>query len=124
MDQKKLYKVPVPSTAFTMDAVLCDGTIRYGYLKQGKRYKGGIEFRRLAATRTRAERCCTVWHIEQAYDTLVEVERSPWANEIRADTSEQWRDKFEIHHFMIYLDSVGCFEFIAESWEAIPEELE
>jgi hypothetical protein len=27
-----------------------------------------------------------------------------------------------MHHFMIYLDSAGCFEVIAESWEVLPEE--
>ena len=27
-----------------------------------------------------------------------------------------------MHHYMIYLDSAGCFEFIAESWEAIQDE--
>ncbi len=66
--------------------------------------------------RKREECCCKVWHIEGAYDTLVEVEDSAWVAEMRADTCEQWRNKWETHHYMIYLDSVGCFEIIAESW--------
>jgi len=53
---------------------------------------------------------------------LVEVEASSWVQEMRADTDKQWRDKWEMHHYMIYLDSVGCFEAIAESWVALPEE--
>jgi hypothetical protein len=53
---------------------------------------------------------------------LVEVESSPWVNEMRSDTSERWRDTWQMHHYMIYLDSAGCFEVIAESWEALPEE--
>ena len=68
--------------------------------------------------RTRTERCCTAWHIEGAYDTLVEVEGSSWVNEIRADTQALWRDKWAMHHYMIYLDSI-CFEVIADSWEAL-----
>jgi len=40
-------------------------------------------------------------------------------DEIRADTAEQWRDEWEMHHYMIYLGSVGCFEIIAESWSAL-----
>lgn len=51
-----------------------------------------IQFSRVAAARKRAERCCRVWHIDGAYDTLVEVEDPPWVAEIRADTREQWRD--------------------------------
>jgi hypothetical protein len=39
--------------------------------------------------------------------------------EIRAGTQEQSRDKWQMHHYMIYLDSVGRFEFIAESWAAL-----
>jgi hypothetical protein len=72
--------------------------------------------------RKRAERCCTAWNIEGAYDTLVEVEDSPWVVEMRADTQERWRDHWAMHHYMIYLDGVGCFEVIADSWAALAEE--
>jgi len=121
--KKPLYRVPVPSTSFTTEAYL-DGqgispAIRFGYEKDGVKHQGGIKFSRVSAVRARAERCCTSWHIEGAYDTLVQVEGSPWAEEIRADTTEQWRDKLEMHHYMIYLDSVGCFEVLAESWAAL-----
>jgi hypothetical protein len=78
-----------------------------------------VKFNIVRAVRTRAERCCKAWHIEGAYDTLVEIEGSPWVEEMRADTTEQWRNKWEMHHCMIYLDSVGCFEVIAESWAAL-----
>lgn len=120
--QKVLYKVPVPSTSFEGDAYLCANIIRFQYYRDGVLYRSGIRFAAMPATRTHAERCCKAWQIESAYDTLVEVESSPWVREIRADTSEQWRNKWEMHHYMIYLDSVGCFEVIAESWEALPEE--
>ena len=73
--------------------------------------------------RARTERGCTAGHIEGAYDTLVEVEDSPWVQELRADTNEQWRDKGQTHHYMIYLDGVGSFEVIAEPWGAPPEQV-
>ncbi len=113
-----LHTVPVPSTSFTTHAYYDEQgpAIRYGYKKDGANHQGGIGFSKVCAVRTRAERCCKAWHIEGAYDTLVEVEGSPWAAEIRADTAEQWRDKWEMHHYMIYLDSAGCFEIIAQSW--------
>ena len=124
--KKPLHTVAVPSTDFINEAYW-DGkgaspAIRFGYDKDGIEYRSGIEFRHVLAMRKRAERGCTAWHIEGAYDTLVEVEGSPWVQEMRADTNAQWRDKWETHHYMIYLDSVGCFEAIAESWVALPEE--
>ena len=72
--------------------------------------------------RERAERCATAWHIEEAYDTLVQVEGSTWADEIREDTSDHLRDSQKYNHYLIYLDSVGAFEVIADSWSALPEE--
>ncbi len=123
MDRKKsLYQIPLPSTAFEGDANLCNNVLRYQYYRDGVLYRSGIRFNRKPASRTRAERCCTAWHVEGAYDTLVEIEGSAWVEEIRADTQAMWRGKWEMHHYMIYLDSVGCFEAIAESWEVLPEE--
>jgi len=120
--KKPLYTVPVPSTSFVTEAYW-DGAgvspaIRFSYEKAGVNYRGGIVFERVLAARERAERCCKAWHIEGAYDTLVEIEGSPWVEEMRGDTAEQWRSKWEMHHYMIYLDSAGCFEVIAESWQA------
>ena len=126
--KKPLYTVPVPSTSFLKEAYW-DGrrtspAILFEYEKNGANYRGGIEFHRVLAMRHRTERCCTAWHVEGAYDTLVEVEGSPWVQEMRAETNQQWRDKWETHHYMIYLDSVGCFEVIAESCDALPEEIQ
>jgi hypothetical protein len=116
-----LYTIPVPSTSFTREAYLAANAIRFSYRRDGKPCDDGVQFLRAAALRTRAERCCKAWHIEGVYDTLVEVTNSEWAAEIRRDTQEMWRDKCEMHHYMIYLDSVGCFEFIADSWRPLLE---
>jgi hypothetical protein len=121
--KKALYTIAVPSTDFNVEAYF-DGkgaspAIRFGYKRDGLQHQEAITFSRVLAVRTRAERSCKAWHIEGAYDTLVEIEDSPWVKEVVADISEQWRDKWEAHHFMIYLDSAGCFEVIAESWTAI-----
>src|ERR1700740_3346391 len=79
--KRPIYRVPVPSTSFITEAYF-DGqgrspTIRFEYQKDGVKYRGGIQFSGVPAVRTRAERCCKVWHID-AYDTLVEVENSSW----------------------------------------------
>lgn len=96
--------------------------IRFSYTREGVECRSGIRFKSVCATRSRAERCCTAWHIEGAYDTLVEVKQSSWVKELLADTDERWRNEWETHHYMIYLDSAGCFEVVAESWETIAEE--
>jgi hypothetical protein len=122
--KRQLYTVPVPSTSFNSEAYFSGQgvapAIRFGYRKDGVNHQGGISFTGVLAARERSERCCKVWHVEGAYDTLVEVDDSTWVEEMRADTQEQWRDKWEMHHYMIYLDSVGCFEIIAESWSVLP----
>jgi hypothetical protein len=120
--QKRLYELPVASTRFHGDPVLCDGALSYKYYEDKTLMFGGISFKRVTATRTRTERCCTVWHTE-AYDKLVEVHESSWLKEIEADTDPNWRYKATMHHYMMYLDSAGCFELIAESWELLPTKI-
>jgi hypothetical protein len=123
MQKTPLYQVPVPSTAFTTEAELCGQEIRFSYIDvHGRELKGGIAFSGVLATRSRAERCCSVWHIEDAYDTLVEVLHSDWVRVMRSATQQTWRGEWKMHHFMIYLDSVGAFELIADGWEPLPEE--
>src|SRR5690606_2274332 len=93
--RKILYKVLLPSTEFEREAHWCDHAIRYVYYRDGELYRSGIRFHRVAAMRTRAERCCKAWHID-AYDMLVEVDDSPWVAEIRGDTQEIWRDTWQM----------------------------
>jgi len=80
----------------------------------------GWEFAWTRAYRHRAESHCTVWHIEHAYDTLVEVEDSEWVAELRDAMPEDMRTLFEMHHYMIYVDSYGCYEVVAQTWAPLP----
>jgi hypothetical protein len=125
--KRPLYETPVPSAEFTTEAYFDDTgvepAIRFGYKKDASEQRAGIMFKKVLAFRSRAERCCTPWHIEGAYDTLVEVENSAWVEELRSNLSGPWKDAWETHHYMIYLDSVGSFEVIAESWAPIPSEV-
>ena len=123
--KKPLHTIVVPSTDFTTEAFLdCAGvepSILFGYELDRINCLGGISFTKVSALRKRGERFCTPWHIEGAYDTLVEVEDSSWLSELRADMPEQYKKAWSAHHYMIYLDSVGCFEIAAESWKALPQ---
>lgn len=128
--KKLLYKVPVPSTSFLKEAYW-DGSrfpsaIRFIYEVDGSDRQVGIEFFRPMVVRKVAESFCTVEHIEGCYDTLVEVEPSSWKEEMFTPDAQSKSRLSELHHYMIYLDSVGCFEILAErfnvSEEALPAE--
>jgi hypothetical protein len=120
-----VYKLPFPSVE-VVDSAYWDGRgiqpcVRLEYQRGTGAYSSGIGFSGVVAMRERAERCCTPWHI-QAFDLLVEVHNSSWVAEIRSDTDRNWRDHWAMHHYMIYLDSAGCFEVIADNWSLVPEQ--
>jgi hypothetical protein len=119
-NKKKLYTTPKPSTSFISEAFLdyteTDPMIRYEYLDNKTTVARGIKFINTYALKTRSERCCSVWHIEDAFDTLLEIENSSWIEEVSRDIPLEYRSDWKPRHFMIYLDSVGSFEFLAEDW--------
>ena len=60
--------------------------------------------------------------MEGVYDTIAEVEQSDWISELfAAEPPETW-GSWEMHHFMLYVDSAGCYEVAAASWSMAPEE--
>lgn len=123
-------ELPVPSTSFTSDAVLeyPVGTtfeLRYEYREDGVGYRGALRFFWVRAHRHRTEGACTSWHVKDVYDTLTEVRNSTWVDEIETATYELGNDPGELHHYMIYIDSMGCYEFVARRWESTaPERIE
>ena len=84
------------------------------------RFASGIDFDGVRAFRKRAESLCSAWHIEDAYDTVVEVNGSEWVSELKADGNAQWRDHFPMRHFMIYLDSFGVLEVVGAEAVVLP----
>lgn len=112
--------LPTPSTAMTSDVELVrtggSAEIRYEFDRNGDLLRGVIRFHRVRAGRWRAEGHCTVWHVQDCYDTVAEVEESEWVQELRTAQKPNSRP-WVMRHFMIYLDSAGCFEFVAESAE-------
>jgi hypothetical protein len=127
--KKKLYVAPVASTSF-LDGAYWDGatsSIRFTYRTEPEREKESkvqnvsIRFRRAMLVMQRAESFSRVEHIRDCYDTLVEVEDSEWLA-AEKDSLSKARMK-EAHHYMVYFDSPGSFELIAEGWsvEDTPE---
>lgn len=125
-EKRPLATLPVPSTSFTTDPTFLHpgGTVelRYEFERAGLAFGGGILFERVRAFRFRGESHCTTWHLESAYDTLVEVTESDWVSELlAAEPSETW-GRWKIRHFLIYIDSAGAYEVAAASWSWLPEE--
>jgi hypothetical protein len=82
---------------------------------EGDERRSTVRFVKARAFRKRAEIYCRRWHRDDAYDTLCEILESDWVAELRSDAVQEWRDRWVMHHFIIYLDSFGCLEVVAES---------
>ena len=124
MDTKQqLESTSFPSTALTSDVeVVKTGAtlaLRVTFDRDGQDWTGGIAFASVRAYRWRAEGHCTEWHIQDAYDTVVEINDSSWVAELRADSGPN--STWPMHHFMVFLDGAGCFEAAATSWEMLEE---
>lgn len=91
------------------------------YEREGSMYAGGFRFQRVRAYRFRAEAHCTPWHVEGAYDALVEVAPSVWVAELRAASPAGAPWPWPIRHFLIYVDDAGAYEVAAEDVERIAE---
>lgn len=126
MKKERRWETPEPSTASVSGFVLLvangrDLELRFDFDRDGIALTSGLRFTKVRAYRHRQELYETEWHISSAYDTLVEVLPSDWVNELRSAAPPDQRNAWTMKHFMITLDSAGCFEVVAEGWEALPE---
>jgi hypothetical protein len=87
-----------------------------------ERYLARIMFRNCGAIRRLNEPCSRVWNIRGCYDRLNEVIQSDWLKEVQGKGGGSLDYYERMRHFMIYLESSGSFEFIAESYEVLPNE--
>lgn len=74
-----------------------------------------LRFVKQRAFRKRSEGYCTKWHVSDVFDTVCEVQESDWVSELRVASAPEWRNYWMMRHFMIYVDSFGCLEVIAET---------
>jgi hypothetical protein len=113
-----------PPSAYTEDVEFTHpgggAELRCVYERNGSMFAGGLRFGRVQAYRFRAEPYCTAWHIEKAYDTLVEIEQSEWIAALAAAEPGEGHGR-TMRHFLIYIDGAGAYEVAADSCEWIPE---
>lgn len=126
MNPAGVKRVIGPLPPYTEGVVLThpggDAELRCTYERDGALCTGGLRFRRVRAFRFRAEGHCTAWHIEDAYDTLVEIDDSGWVAELVAAQPSDMRDLWRMRHFLIYVDDAGAYELAAEEVEWFGEE--
>lgn len=119
MEKHLLFTLPCSSTSAVHGPVLLDQ--ERGLLlsmvcdDDGAERSVGVLFIKPRAFRKREETYCTGWHVKDVYDTVCEIKESDWVAELRKDAVSEWRDRWVMRHFMIYVDSFGCLEVVAES---------
>jgi hypothetical protein len=119
------YILPEPSTS-SISGVRLEfpgGTLSllFDYDRDGEVYNGGLVFKKVRSHSHTAESHCPAWKIEISYDKLVKLSDSEVIKELLENTSKDQQNSWSLNHYMIYFDSDGCYEIIAESWEALPE---
>lgn len=119
MQKLKILMLPFPSTVAVDDPVLCtsgsDLLLSIDFDDDGTRGSACLRFGKQRAFRKRGEIYCTAWHVTDVYDIVCEVQGSDWVQELLSASVPEWRDQWVMRHFMIYIDSFGCLEVVAES---------
>ena len=115
--------MPVASTSLLSDPECVhaspDFEMHFEYMSGLEQKRGVIVFRKVRGYRQRAEIHCKESHINDAYDTVVEIRNSDWSTEFLEATPDHQKDIWVLRHFMIYVDSFGCLEVLGESVEFI-----
>jgi hypothetical protein len=126
MEKLPLFSLPCPSTAAIQGPMLVDQDT--GLLlslvcdDDGRKRSIGVAFVKPRAYRKREETYCTQWHIKDTYDTVCEIGESDWVAELRKDAVPEWRERWVMRHFIVYVDGFGCFEVVAESAALVDED--
>lgn len=119
MKKTMLFSLPYPSTAAVSGPTLVDQDrgllLSLACDDNGLEQHAGVLFVKPRAFRKREEIYCTSWHVKDTYDSVCEIEDSDWVAELRNDAVPEWRDRWVMRHFMIYVSSFGCLEVVAES---------
>jgi len=96
-------------------------TLHLRYCRDGPNYQGGFQFQKVRACRHKADYYCSSWEVESSSCKLVEVLNSAWVEELKASSIDGGGDDWSMHHYMFYFPDEGCYEIVADSWEALPE---
>jgi hypothetical protein len=121
MTLKVLYEVP-RETGDPEATLYREEVIRLQYYLNDERRRSGIRFHGVGVALARYRLFVPSW-LDEAYYALAEVENSAWLKEMLKDVEPKdlpgMRQK---RHYAFLTKDSGAFEFIADSWELLPEE--
>jgi len=119
MIKKKILVLPFASTSIISGPTLAtnasDLLLTMSFDDDGQKRSINLRFVKQRAFRKRSESYCTEWHVTGVFDTVCEIQDSDWIDELNSAPANQNRGKWIMRHFMIYVDSFGCLEVVAES---------
>lgn len=121
MDSKVLWVLPYNSidlSRFLFGKFQGETIIGFDFFddESEKHYSCAISFVTEHAMRHSSEKFAH--YVDQSYDSLVEINDSPWINELHGidrDTMNIWNPK----HYAIYVKDHGLFEIVASDYRII-----
>lgn len=84
-------------------------------------FKFTYKFMGIRAFRHTADYHCGEFDVEEADCKLIEITDSSWVEELK-ENYIAGNCQFIMKHYMFHYPDDGTYEFIAESWESLPEE--
>ncbi|NKI96514.1 hypothetical protein [Rhizobacter sp. SG703] len=117
--KKELFALPCSSAEVIRGPALCidrgDLLLSMDFENEGQKRSVCLRFVKQRAFRKRSEIYCTGWHVDDVHEAVCELPESDWVAELRNDAVPEWRDRWAMRHFMVFVDSFGCLEVVAES---------
>lgn len=121
-----LYEIPYTDSGSLSDAILeypdalGSLVLRFEYERDEKWYFGKFCFGKARCFRFHAEGHAAICDTEGAFDTLVEVQASTWAQEVAS--SSPHAGGWILRHYMVLISSMGVYEVLAAGWNVYEEE--
>jgi len=117
-----IWKLPVPSTAFLGAGVVFEKRpgreIALRYEREdstGEPKAEALVFEGVESFKCTYGQACGDW-VLPAYDQLVEVTESAWAEEVATQLRKGGRAQPPLRHLMIYFDDGPCYEAICRAF--------
>lgn len=118
------YELPVYSSSLERDPIIWSEDMNMkieliGADNENRIRKIRIQFNSVLCNKHTSARFTPKLH--DSYDKIVELVESEWLTELKKLNEEDfnyWQPK----HYIIYLDGVGMFQFIAQSYEVVEDD--
>lgn len=124
MNSEIKYELPIYSSSLEEDPIIISKNMDIkieliGFDDDNKLKKVMICFKAVICHKYTSTRFST--KLYDSYDRIVELTDSGWLEELKKINEEDynyWKPK----HYLLYLDEVGLFQFIAQDYEVIEDE--